>query len=76
MFNASSAVLRSVIGPAVRAIASPGARRGLTGPMTTTPAADTLRSATADLCDVFLPDPVDVTTESRVKIVAPIFRFV
>ena len=40
-----------------------------------TPPADASRGATADLCDVFLPDPVDVITESKVSIVAPLFRF-
>ncbi|KAK9818251.1 hypothetical protein WJX72_009589 [[Myrmecia] bisecta] len=44
------------------------------GPTTATPPADAARGATADLCDVFLPDPVDVVTEQKVQIVAPIFR--
>ena len=50
------------------------ARQMSSGPTTATPPADASRGATADLCDVFLPDPVDVITESKVSIVAPLFR--
>ena len=32
------------------------------------------RGATADLCDVFYPDPVDKTTVPTVQIAEPIFR--
>ena len=42
---------------------------------TWTPPADTTRGATADLCDVFLPEPVDVTAERKVQIMQPLFRW-
>ena len=57
------------------AAANHPARQLSSGPTTATPPADASRGATADLCDVFLPDPVDVITESKVSIVAPLFRF-
>jgi hypothetical protein len=38
------------------------------------PPPDAARGATADLCDVFLPDPVDVVGVPKVAIVAPIFK--
>lgn len=38
------------------------------------PPADAARGATADLCDVHLPDPVDVVGQRKVQIVEPIFR--
>jgi len=57
------------------AAANHPARSLSSGPTTATPPADASRGATADLCDVFLPDPVDVITESKVSIVAPLFRF-
>ncbi len=57
------------------AAANHPARSLSSGPTTATPPADASRGATADLCDVFLPDPVDVINESKVSIVAPLFRF-
>ena len=45
------------------------------GPTTATPPPDASRGATADLCDVFLPEPVDKVTQSKVQIVEPIFRY-
>eukprot|EP00884_Botryococcus_braunii_P004245 jgi/Botrbrau1/13821/Bobra.0056s0063.1 len=38
------------------------------------PPPDASRGATADLCDVFVPDPVDIITQRKVQIVEPIFR--
>ena len=38
------------------------------------PPPDASRAATADLCDVHVPDPVDVTIERKVQIAQPIFR--
>ena len=58
------------------AAANQPVRQMSSGPTTATPPADASRGATADLCDVFLPDPVDVITESKVSIVAPLFRSV
>lgn len=46
------------------------------GPTTATPPPDTARGATADLCDVFVPEPVDVVSTRNVQIVEPIFRCV
>lgn len=45
-----------------------------TGPKTATPPADAARGATADLCDVFIKEPVDLVRQHPVSIVQPIFR--
>ena len=45
-------------------------------PTTATPPANAARGATADLCDVFVPDPVDLITQRTVQIAEPIFRYV
>lgn len=47
---------------------------GETGGSNPYPPADASRGATADLCDVHLPDPVDVISQRKVQIVEPIFR--
>ena len=44
------------------------------GPSTLTPPPDTARGATADLCDVFITDSVDVVSQRKVQIMEPIFR--
>lgn len=44
------------------------------GPSTATPPPDAARGATADLCDVFIPDPLDIVTQRNVQIVDPVFR--
>lgn len=44
------------------------------GPKTATPPADTARGATADLADVFIPEPVDQVAERKVQIMEPIFQ--
>ncbi len=44
------------------------------GPTTATPPPDAARGATADLCDVFIKDPVDTVRQHPVSIVEPIFR--
>jgi hypothetical protein len=44
------------------------------GPTTATPPADTARGATADLCDVFIPEPVDQVAMRKVQILEPIFK--
>ena len=44
------------------------------GPSTATPPPDAARGATADLCDVFIPDPLDIVTQRNVQIVEPLFR--
>lgn len=44
------------------------------GPTTATPPPDTARGATADLCDVFVPEAVDVVATRKVQIVEPVFR--
>ncbi len=43
-------------------------------PTTLTPPANNARGATADLCDVFVPEPVDKVTQCPVQIADPIFR--
>lgn len=44
------------------------------GPTTQTPPPDTSRGATADLCDVYITDSVDVVSQRKVQILEPIFR--
>jgi RraA family protein len=44
------------------------------GPTTATPPPNTSRGATADLCDKFIKEPVDIVTQRNVQIVDPIFR--
>ncbi|KAK9906514.1 hypothetical protein WJX75_003146 [Coccomyxa subellipsoidea] len=44
------------------------------GPKTATPPPNTARGATADLCDVYITDPVDVVTARDVQIMEPNFR--
>lgn len=56
------------------AAAAPAARMATTGPKTATPPADAARGATADLCDVFIKEPVDLVAQHPVSIVQPIFR--
>ncbi len=41
---------------------------------TQTPPPDAARGATADLCDTFITDPVDVVNQRDVQIMDPIFR--
>lgn len=49
-------------------------RRGMgTNP---NPPPNAARGATADLCDVFVPEPVDQITERKVQIAEPIFRYI
>lgn len=45
-------------------------------PKTSVPPPDMARGATADLCDVHYPDPVDVVVEPKVQIMAPGFKCV
>jgi hypothetical protein len=54
-------------------------RAGLMSVTTATnpnPPPNAARGATADLCDVFVPEPVDKITDRAVQIAEPIFRFV
>ena len=53
---------------------APALARPMSAAKTTTPPPDAARGATADLCDVFLPDPVDLITERKVQIMDPIFQ--
>ena len=45
-------------------------------PKTSVPPPDMARGATADLCDVHYPDPVDVVVEPKVQIMTPGFKCV
>lgn len=56
------------------AVSSQAVRMAATGPKTATPPADAARGATADLCDVFIKEPVDLVRQHPVSIVQPIFR--
>ena len=40
----------------------------------TTPPPDANRMGTADLCDKYVPEPVDQITERKVQIMPPIFK--
>ena len=44
------------------------------GSATATPPPDLSRAGTADLCDVYVAEPVDKITHARVAIMEPIFR--
>lgn len=46
------------------------------GPTTATPPANAARGATADLADVFIPEPVDEVAQRKVNIMEPIFQCV
>ena len=50
--------------------------RTMSAAKTSTPPPDAARGATADLCDVFLPDPVDLVSKRDVQIMEPIFQYV
>ncbi|KAL3136973.1 hypothetical protein ABBQ32_006572 [Trebouxia sp. C0010 RCD-2024] len=39
-----------------------------------TPPPDAARGATADLCDTFIQDPVDIVNQGKVQIMNPVFR--
>ena len=41
---------------------------------TQTPPPDAARGATADLCDTFIKDPVDIVNQGQLQIMDPIFR--
>ena len=45
------------------------------GPKTATPPPNAARGATADLCDIYVTDPVDIVSHRDVQIMDPIFRF-
>jgi hypothetical protein len=45
-------------------------------PTTTTPPPNAARGATADLCDIYVTDPVDKITSGGVQIAQPIFKCV
>eukprot|EP00894_Picocystis_sp_ML_P004858 jgi/Pico_ML_1/55375/g1069.t1 len=51
-----------------------GCWRSLARMSTWTPPPDATRGGTADLCDVHVPEPVDVVTQGKVQIAQPIFR--
>lgn len=57
----------------VRGISMSAAAAG-SGPTTATPPANTARGATADLADVFIPEPVDEVSQRKVNIMEPIFQ--
>ncbi|KAF6252071.1 Demethylmenaquinone methyltransferase-domain-containing protein [Scenedesmus sp. NREL 46B-D3] len=44
------------------------------GPKTATPPPDASRGATADLADVFIPEPVDQVSMRKVQIMEPVFQ--
>ena len=69
--NATSLLIQEGCGAAV----PQRARMAATGPKTATPPADAARGATADLCDVFIKEPVDLVRQHPVAIVQPIFRW-
>lgn len=44
-------------------------------PTTQTPPPNAARGATADLCDIYITDPVDKVTHGGVQIAQPIFKY-
>ena len=44
------------------------------GPKTATPPPNAARGATADLCDIYVTDPVDIVSQRGVQIMEPIFK--
>jgi len=46
------------------------------GPKTATPPPNAARGATADLCDIYVTDPVDIVSQRSVQIMDPIFKYV
>lgn len=44
------------------------------GPKTATPPPNAARGATADLCDIYVTDPVDIVSQRDVQIMDPIFK--
>ena len=59
---------------ALSASAPAAARCASGGPSNPYPPPDPSRGATADLCDVHVPDPVDATVQRDVQIAEPVFR--
>eukprot|EP00892_Ulva_mutabilis_P004737 jgi/Ulvmu1/2635/UM014_0087.1 len=51
-----------------------GSRYMSAAPKTSVPPPDMARGATADLCDVHYPDPVDVVVEPKLQIMQPGFK--
>jgi hypothetical protein len=60
----------------VRLFSMSAAAAAGSGPTTATPPANTARGATADLADVFIPEPVDEVAQRKVNIMEPIFQCV
>lgn len=58
----------------LRAIHSSAMSAAAEGPKTAPPPPDTARGATADLADVFIPEPVDQVSQCKVQIMEPIFQ--
>lgn len=54
---------------ALRALAASSAQMS-----SQTPPPDAARGATADLCDTFIKDPVDIVNQANVQILEPVFR--
>lgn len=44
------------------------------GPKTATPPPNAARGATADLCDIYVTDPVDIVSQRDVQIMDPVFK--
>lgn len=65
---------RSIAKAATALDASVSGQHMSTGPKTATPPPNAARGATADLCDIYITDPVDVVTQRKVQIMDPIFR--
>jgi regulator of ribonuclease activity A len=72
----ATAAGRAAAPPAGRAAAAAARSMAAQAPTTATPPADATRGATADLCDVFVPTPLDTVAACKfgVQIAAPIFR--
>lgn len=79
MLSSLSGVCRTCVGSLrwtalTSTVAQQFAMASSSAPTTQTPPANASRGATADLCDVFVPESVDVIAQRKVAIVEPIFR--
>ena len=78
MLNAVGSRIGLVSAGLRRSVPSSLASRALSGSVaqmsTQTPPPDAARGATADLCDTFIKDPVDIVNQGRVQIMNPVFR--
>ena len=67
-------LLRAQLAPFAGSLQQSASMSAAAGPTTATPPPDTARGATADLCDAFITESVDVVSQRKVQILEPVFR--